>query len=99
MVYLADKVIQYFEDPESFYSWIKLMEKVGAVKHVKIDREKEVVAIQGKVNAGLYRGLDPINALVLLGFAFFGELWVYMPDVDIAFKKIKKWWRGQIKKE
>ncbi len=104
MSYLADRIIQFYEDFEGFCEWLKKMEKAEALWSVKIDKEKGMVVIKGKVggidgiSVGLYRNVDPINNLVLLGFAFFGEFWAYMPDAKEAFKKVKKWWKEQIKK-
>jgi hypothetical protein len=105
MSYLADRLIQFYEDFEGFCRWIKTMEQAGAIKSVKIDSERKIVSIKGKVggidgiSTGLSRSVDPINNLVLLGFAFFGEYWIYMPDVKQAFKKVNKWWKEQIKKK
>jgi len=104
MSYLADRLIQYYEDFEGFCEWILTMKKAGVLKEVKIDKERGIVSIKGKVggidgvSTGLLKSVDPINNLVCLGFAFFGEYWVYMPDTDLAFKKVKKWWKEQIKK-
>jgi len=98
MSYLADRVIQYFEDFNGFAEWLRCMEKAGAIEKVEIDEKRKSVAIQGKVATGFYEGIDPINVLVLLGFAFFGEYWAFMPDTKQAFDKIHKWWKGQIKK-
>jgi len=104
MSYLADRLIQFYEDFEGFCKWIKTMEQAGVLKSVHIDKERRIVSIKGKVggrdgvSTGLLRSVDPINNLVLLGFAFFGEYWIYMPDVDEAFKKVKKWWKEQIKR-
>jgi len=97
MSYLADRLIQFYDDFEGFCEWIQTMKKVGVLKEVKIDKENGIVAIKGKVSTGLLRNVDPINNLVCLGFAFFGEFWAYMPDAEEAFKKVKKWWREQIK--
>jgi len=104
MSYLADRLIQFYEDFEGFCKWIKLMEKAGALKKVEIDKERGIVSIKGKVggvdgvSTGLLRNVDPINNLVCLGFAFFGEFWAFMPDTKHAFDKVKKWWKKQIKK-
>ena len=96
MLYLADKVIQLYEDFESFCKWLELMEKAGVLKEVKIDKENGTISIRGcRTSTCLLRSIDPINNLVLLGFAFFGELWVYMPDAEDAFRKIKKWWKNR----
>jgi len=105
MSYLADRLIQFYEDFDGFCEWLRTMEKAGALKKVEIDKEKGVVAIKGKVggidgiSTSLLRSADPINNLVLLGFAFFGEFWAHMPDAELAFKKVKKWWKEQIKKK
>ena len=97
MVNLADKVIELYEDPEKFYNWLKAMEKLGVLK--KVEKSNSYIAIQGKVNTYVSQKIDPINNLVCLGFAFFGEFWAFMPDVKDAFAKIKKWWKEQIKKK
>jgi len=104
MTYLADRLIQFYEDFNGFCKWILTMKKAGLLKDVKIDRERGMVSIKGKVggidgvSTGLLRSIDPINNLVLLGFAFFGEYWVYIPDANLAFKKVKKWWKKKIEK-
>jgi len=98
MSYLADHVIQYFEDFNGFAEWLRRMEKAGAIEKVEIDEKRKSIAIQGKVATGFYQGIDPINVLVLLGFAFFGEYWAFMSDTKQAFDKIHKWWKEQIKK-
>ncbi|MHC1577718.1 MAG: hypothetical protein ACXQT6_03405 [Candidatus Methanospirareceae archaeon] len=106
MSYLADRLIQFYEDFDGFCEWIKQMEKAGALKKVEIDRERQMVVMRGKVGGPSGEGIgcgisrksgDPINNLVLLGFAFFGQYWAMMPDAGEAFKKVKKWWRRKLK--
>jgi len=106
MSYLADRLIQFYEDFDGFCEWIKRMEAAGALKEVKIDKERQMVVMRGRVGGptgegigcGIYKGVDPINNLVLLGFAFFGPFWAAMPDADEAFEKVKKWWKQNLKK-
>ena len=95
MVRLAEKVIEFYENPDEFYNWLKTMEKAGVLK--RVERKDGVIAIAGKVNTGVSEKADPINNLVLLGFAFFGEFWAFMPDIKEAFDMVKKWWKAQIK--
>ncbi|HEX59160.1 MAG TPA: hypothetical protein ENF26_03315 [Methanomicrobia archaeon] len=106
MSYLADRLIQFYEDFDGFCEWIKRMEAAGALKKVEIDKEQQMVVMRGKVGGpsgegigcGISRkSIDPINNLVLLGFAFFGQYWAMMPDAEQAFKKVKKWWRRKLK--
>ena len=99
MVELAKRVIQCYEDFDGFVDWLKLHERVGSLKSVEIDRERRVVSIGGIINTGFSLDhIDPVNLLVILGLAFFGPFWPYMPDAKQAFKLVKKWWRDQIKK-
>mgnify|MGYP007120028982 CR=1 FL=1 len=107
MSYLADRLIQFYEDFDGFCEWIKRMEAAGALKKVEIDKERQMVVMRGRVGGptgdgiacGLSRkSIDPINNLVLLGFAFFGQYWAAMPDADEAFKKVKKWWKENLNK-
>ena len=99
MLELARRVIQYYEDFDGFVDWLKKHEKAGSLKSVEVDREQKVVSIEGIVNTGFALDhIDPINLLVILGLAFFGPFWPYMPDAKEAFKLIKKWWKNQVKK-
>ena len=99
MMYLAEKVVEYFEDFDSFLEWLRKFERAGLLRVGVINRESKYISIAGKVTVLLYRGVDPINVLVLLGLAFYGPYWVEMPDRDEAFEYIKKWWREKMKKE
>ena len=100
MAELARRVIQCYEDFDGFVHWLKLHERVGSLKSVEIDRERKAVSIRGIINTGFSLDhIDPVNLLVILGLAFFGPFWPYMPDVKEAFKLVKKWWKSQTKKK
>ena len=45
------------------------------------------------------QGLDPINSLAQLGFAFFGPLWAQLPFMEQAFKMTEKAWKERTKKK
>jgi len=97
MSYLAERIIQFYEDVDGFYEWLKRFERVGVLR--KVERDGSLIKISGKVNTGLSLKADPINNLVCLAFAFFGEVWPFLPDTKLAFKKIKRWWKDQIKQK
>jgi len=72
---------------------VKLAEACG----FKVEQRDGVLAIEGMVNTGIMRGLDPVNILVCLGFAFFGSYWAWvMPK---AIEKIRKLWREEVKRQ
>ena len=99
MVALAEKVPLIYENPDKFTEWLERMSKAGVISY-KVERYKNGVVLwqlKGRLNTGISTSADPINNLVLLGFAFFGPFWAYLPDADRAFKYIRKWWRRQIK--
>ena len=94
MVELARRVIQCYEDFDGFVDWLKMHERAGTLRSVEVDRDRRVVSIGGVVNTGFALDhIDPINLLVILGFAFFGIFWIYMPDAKETFKLVKKWWK------
>ena len=72
---------------------VKLAEKCG----FKVEQGDGYLAIGGKVNTGIFKGMDPVSILVCLGFAFFGSYWPWvMPK---AVEKIRGKWREEIKKQ
>ena len=99
---LAEAVIQFYEDFDGFVEWLMKMKEAGVLKDVEIG--ERAVALKGSVGGldgvttGVTSEADPLNILVMLGFAFFGEFWVFMPDVEDAFKKVKGWWRERIRR-
>ena len=95
MLHIADKVIQLYEDPESFKEWLEKMRKAKVLKHVEIDGD--LIHIGGTVSTCLWLKTDPISNLVCLAFALLGPIWPYLPDTEEAFKKIRKWWRRKIR--
>ena len=100
MLELARRVIQCYEDFDGFVDWLKRHEKAGSLRGVEVDRERKIVSIGGAVNTGFALDhIDPINLLVILGFAFFGPFWIYMPDSKEAFKIVKKWWKKQVSRK
>jgi len=96
MVRLAEKVIELYENPDKFEEWLKLMSKANVIKY---KRSGNIFSLEGRITTGVSPSFDPLTNLVCLGFAFFGELWVYMPDVEQAFDKVKKWWKEKIKEK
>ena len=99
MMYLAEKVVEYFEDFDSFLEWLKKFDRAGLLRVRVINKESKYIFIDGNVSVAIYRSIDPINVLVLLALAFYGPYWIEMPDTKEAFKYIKKWWKEKIKKE
>ena len=100
MLQLAYKVIQCYEDFDGFVNWLKMHEKLGTLKSVEVDKKSRTVSIGGMVNTGFVIGhIDPINLLVILGFAFYGPFWPFMTDAKEAFKMVREWWRNQVKKK
>ena len=101
MRHLADKVIDMYEKPEEFEQWLGKMADAGTLV---IEKKREwkgrvVWHIRGMVGVSVSPAYDPLTNLVMLGFAFFGKLWPFLPDADDAFKKVKKWWRKQAGKK
>jgi uncharacterized protein (UPF0297 family) len=50
------------------------------------------------VKVGLQYGLDPVNALVQIGFLYAGMMWPFLPFFQEANKLVRKMWRDEIKK-
>jgi hypothetical protein len=96
MLYIADRLIQFYEDFEGFCEWIKSIERLGMLERVEI--KDNLVAVKGKIATGLSPRYEPPLNFVLLSLALFGEGWIYLPDSKQAFEKIKKWWREQVRK-
>ena len=101
MLHLADKVIDMYEKPEEFEQWLDKIASTGTlVMESKTESNgRPVWRIRGITGAVISPSYDPLTNLVMLGFAFFGELWPFLPDADDAFKKVKKWWRKQAGKK
>jgi hypothetical protein len=97
MLYIADKIIQLYDNFNEFCRWIKTIEKLGLLESVEI--KDDVIVIKGKIVAGLSPRYEPILSFVLLSLTLFGEGWIYLPDAKQAFGKIKKWWKEQIEKQ
>jgi hypothetical protein len=51
----------------------------------------------GGVKVGLQYGLDPITALVQIGFLYAGEVWPFLDFFREANKLVRKMWREEIK--
>ena len=96
MSHLAEMIIQFYDDPGSFHDWLEMMHNAGVIQSIEIDGD--IIRIHGQVSTCLWRKVDPVNNLVCLALALFGPFWVFMSDKDIAFKKVKQWWRSQIKR-
>jgi hypothetical protein len=52
----------------------------------------------GGVKVGLQYGLDPVTALVQIGFLYAGEMWPFLDFLREANKLVRKMWRDEIKK-
>jgi hypothetical protein len=52
----------------------------------------------GGVKAGLQYGLDPVNALVQIGFLYAGEMWPFLDFFRNANKLVRKMWGDEIKR-
>jgi len=96
MIHLAEKIIQFYEEPDDFRLWLEKMHGAGVIHTVEFNGD--IIRISGMVNTAVWRKTDPINNLVCLALAFYGPFWAFMSDADAAFKKVNKWWRSQIKK-
>jgi len=48
------------------------------------------------VKVGLQYGLDPVNALVQIGFLYAGMLWPFLSFFQEANKLVRKMWREEI---
>ena len=99
MTHLAEKVIQYYEDFDSFLEWIQKFDDVGIIKVEIIDLDRKHLFLNGKIRTEIYDSLDPINSLVLLGLVFFGEYYVFMNDTKRAFNMVNKWWKKHLEKK
>jgi hypothetical protein len=53
----------------------------------------------GSVKVGLQYGLDPVNALVQIGFLYAGMMWPFLDIFKEANKLVRKMWRDEIKKQ
>jgi hypothetical protein len=52
----------------------------------------------GGIKVGLQYGLDPVNALVQIGFLYAGEMWPFLDFFRDANKLVRKMWRDEVKK-
>jgi hypothetical protein len=50
------------------------------------------------VKVGLQYGLDPVTALVQIGFLYAGEIWPFLDFFREANKLVRKMWREETKK-
>jgi len=91
---LAEKIPLVYERPDEFTEWLERMSKAKVLSFdCKKEGSKVTWILSGKINTMISNTVDPITNLVMLGFAFYGELWPMMPDAKQAFKFIKKWWK------
>ncbi len=99
LTYVAERTIQYYEDFDEFCKWIKTLKDVKAIEDYEINRETKTIKLRSRhgMSAGLYRGIDPINALVILSMVLFREYWIYMPDTKQAFKIVQDWFRKKVR--
>jgi hypothetical protein len=51
----------------------------------------------GGVKVGLQYGIDPVNALVQIGFLYAGMMWPFLSFFHDANKLVRKMWREEIK--
>ena len=95
MLYLADRIIQLYEDFEGFCEWIKQMERMGVLEKVEIG--DDTVVIKGKIVTGISLKYEPTYCYGALAMAIFGMSWTELPDAKEGFEKVKKWWRKHVK--
>jgi len=91
----------FYEDFDEFCKKIEKFKELGVLSEVYINKEKGIVWARGQTGtgAGLVRNMDPITAFVQLNLMFYGMYFAYLPDAEIAFKKVKEWWKEKFKKE
>lgn len=52
----------------------------------------------GGIAVGLPYGLDPVNALVQIGFLYAGMMWPFLSFFHEANKAVRKMWREELKR-
>jgi len=95
---IAKKTIEYYENFDAFCEWLKKLHRAGVLKELEIKHEEKLVKMKGQATGGLCKGLDPINAFVLLSTVLFNVYWIYLPDAKEAFEVVKKWYREKVKR-
>ncbi|MCD6198955.1 MAG: hypothetical protein J7K15_10355 [Deltaproteobacteria bacterium] len=88
--FLADKVIQMYEDVDAFLAWLRDLERTNGFK-VRIS--DGYIAVQGQITVGLSPMVEPPLNYVMLVLAVFGEVGVYLPDFGDGYEAVNKWWR------
>ena len=97
---IVELVKLLYEDFDAFCEKLKKFEEAGVISDLWIDKKNGIVGAIGPTGTGvaIIRTIDPINAFVLLNLLFYGQYFIYLPDLKEAFKQIKKYWK-ELKRE
>lgn len=87
----------WFGNTEPLLEQLRRYDKLGIVRITEGD--DGVIHLEGKVRTGIFAGVDPVNTLILIFFALFGEFWVYIPECKKALDLCKKYWKKKMKEK
>ncbi|MCS7295800.1 MAG: hypothetical protein NZ761_10445 [Dehalococcoidia bacterium] len=62
------------------------------------ERDRSTLIVTGftGIRTALYPGMDPIAAVVALGYAIFGETWPSVPEMRRAFEVVRTEWGKEV---
>ncbi|MCS7294143.1 MAG: hypothetical protein NZ761_01950 [Dehalococcoidia bacterium] len=90
---LAERALALARGDERVFAWLERF-------FPDAEREGDALVVTGTtgIRTAFVLGLDPVAALVALGYAFFGEAWPTLPVMRRAFALMHAGWKEETKR-